>query len=103
MGALRAEVTALARLVQRDTAEGGQVMDQLQVKSGYEKALGAALADDLRAPRSGALTARRAGRHCPDTLRRNICRRAFKALSNFVTVPAVLARPDQPDRPGGCR
>ncbi|MEC3859720.1 AAA family ATPase [Mesobacterium sp. TK19101] len=48
--ALRAETTALARLLQRDTAEGGQVMDRLQVEQGFEKALGAALADDLRAP-----------------------------------------------------
>ena len=48
--ALRAEVTALARLVERDTAEGGQVLDRLQVEQGFEKALGAALADDLRAP-----------------------------------------------------
>ena len=50
VGALRAEVTALAKLVARDTAEGGQVMDLLRVAPGYEKALGAALADDLRAP-----------------------------------------------------
>ncbi len=50
LNALRAEVTALARLVQRDTAEGGQIMDRLQVEQGFEKALGAALADDLRAP-----------------------------------------------------
>jgi len=50
LGALRAEVTALAKLVERDTAEGGQVMDDLRVTPGYEKALGAALADDLRAP-----------------------------------------------------
>ena len=48
--ALQAEVAALAKLVDRDTAEGGQVMDLLTVKSGFEKALGAALADDLRAP-----------------------------------------------------
>ncbi|MDO6586029.1 chromosome segregation protein SMC [Salipiger sp. 1_MG-2023] len=48
--ALRAEVTALARLLDRDTAEGGQILDRLQVQKGYEKALGAALADDLRAP-----------------------------------------------------
>ncbi len=48
--ALRAEVTALAKLVERDTAEGGQIMDRLQVEKGFEKALGAALADDLRAP-----------------------------------------------------
>ncbi len=49
-GALRAEVTALAKLLARDTAEGGQVLDQMRVAPGYEKALGAALADDLRAP-----------------------------------------------------
>lgn len=50
VNALSAETTALARLVQRDTAEGGQVLDRLQVQQGFEKALGAALADDLRAP-----------------------------------------------------
>ena len=54
LGALRAEVGALAKLVQRDTAEGGQVMDALTVAPGFEKALGAALADDLRAPAVGA-------------------------------------------------
>ncbi|KAG1647420.1 Chromosome partition protein Smc [Nymphon striatum] len=48
--ALRAEATALSRLVDRDTSEQGQLLDVVQVKSGYEKALGAALADDLRAP-----------------------------------------------------
>ena len=49
-GALRAEVSALAKLLQRDTAEGGQLLDQMKVAPGYERALGAALADDLRAP-----------------------------------------------------
>ncbi|WP_417525259.1 chromosome segregation protein SMC [Marinovum sp.] len=48
--ALRAEASALAKLLERDTAEGGQIMDRLQVQQGFEKALGAALADDLRAP-----------------------------------------------------
>ncbi|KAB2543231.1 chromosome segregation protein SMC [Salipiger aestuarii] len=48
--ALRAEVTALARLLDRDTAGGGQILDRLHVERGFEKALGAALADDLRAP-----------------------------------------------------
>ncbi|WP_108885895.1 chromosome segregation protein SMC [Pseudoprimorskyibacter insulae] len=48
--ALRAEVSALARLLQRDTAEGGQILDALRVAPGFEKALGAALADDLRMP-----------------------------------------------------
>ena len=50
MGALRAEVSALAKLVQRDASEDGQALDALTVQPGYEKALGAALADDLRAP-----------------------------------------------------
>ncbi|MBB3992626.1 chromosome segregation protein [Sulfitobacter undariae] len=50
MNALRAETTALAKLLERDTAEGGQILDRLQVEHGFEKALGAALADDLRAP-----------------------------------------------------
>ncbi|MEM8741109.1 MAG: chromosome segregation protein SMC, partial [Pseudomonadota bacterium] len=54
VGAIQAEATALARLVDRDTAEGGQVMDEIRVAPGYEKALGAALADDLRAPRVAA-------------------------------------------------
>lgn len=49
-GALRAESQALAKLVARDSAEGGQVLDDMRVTAGYEKALGAALADDLRAP-----------------------------------------------------
>jgi chromosome segregation protein len=49
-GALRAEMAALARLVARDGVEGGQVLDQMKVAPGFEKALGAALADDLRAP-----------------------------------------------------
>ncbi|MEL7106060.1 MAG: chromosome segregation protein SMC, partial [Pseudomonadota bacterium] len=50
VSALNAEVAALARLLDRDTAEGGQVMDLVRIAPGYEKALGAALADDLRAP-----------------------------------------------------
>jgi chromosome segregation protein len=48
--ALRAEVAALARLVEREAKAGSQLLDRLKVKPGYEAALGAALADDLRAP-----------------------------------------------------
>ena len=89
--ALRAEVAALAKLVERDTAEGGQVLDLLRVQGGYEKALGAALADDLRAPaindaaKSG--WALLPGYATPQTLPDGV-----KALTNFVTVPEVLAR-----------
>ncbi|MBA3909668.1 MAG: chromosome segregation protein SMC [Rhodobacter sp.] len=48
--ALRAEVAALARLVEREAQAGHQLLDRLAVTPGYEKALGAALADDLRSP-----------------------------------------------------
>ncbi|MBI1217308.1 MAG: chromosome segregation protein SMC [Rhodobacteraceae bacterium] len=48
--ALRAEVAALARLVDRESHAGDQLLDRLTVAPGFEKALGAALADDLRAP-----------------------------------------------------
>lgn len=48
--ALRAEVAALARLVEREAQAGHQLLDRLTVEPGYEKALGAALSDDLRAP-----------------------------------------------------
>ncbi len=49
-GALRAEVEALARLVAREAMAGRQLLDSLTVARGYEAALGAALADDLRQP-----------------------------------------------------
>ena len=50
VNALQAEVSALAKLVERSRGEGDQLLDQVHVESGYEKALGAALADDLKAP-----------------------------------------------------
>ena len=89
--ALRAEVAALARLVERDTAEGGQVLDLLRVESGYEKALGAALADDLRAPAIGpdaasgwaTLSPYLTAQPLPD---------GVAPLTKFVDVPEVLGR-----------
>jgi chromosome segregation protein len=91
LGALRAEASALARLVARDTAEGGQIMDRLQVAPGYEKALGAALADDLRAPEveEDGPSGWRAlpGYGAPQTLPEGVA-----ALGNHVTAPPVLAR-----------
>ena len=91
VNALRAEVSALARLVERDTAEGGQVMDQLHVQSGYEKALGAALADGLRAPEVEADGpsgwAALPGYPTPQILPEGVV-----ALSNYVSAPHVLGR-----------
>ncbi len=91
LNALRAEVTALAKLLQRDTAEGGQIMDRLQVEQGFEKALGAALADDLRAPEvdedgpSGWAV-------LPDYDETQPLPGGVTALSAHVSVPDVLAR-----------
>ena len=90
-GALRAEVAALARLVEREAQSGKQLLDRVQVRKGFEKALGAALADDLRAPEvagdkgSGwaVLPGYREGQPLPP---------GVKALSDLVTVPEVLVR-----------
>ena len=91
VNALRAEAGALAKLVERDTAEGGQILDRLQVSHGFEKALGAALADDLRAPQietEGAsgwavLPGYDANQSLPD---------GVTALTLHVSVPDVLER-----------
>lgn len=89
--ALRAEVAALAKLVERDTAEGGQVLDLLRVQGGYEKALGAALADDLRAPAVEA-DAKSGWALLPSYGSAQTLPEAVLALTNYVTVPEVLAR-----------
>ena len=89
--ALRAEVGALTKLVHRDTADGGQVLDQLSVQAGYEKALGAALADDLRAPAVGDDVAS-GWATLPGYKSPQILPTGISALTNYVTVPGVLAR-----------
>ena len=89
--ALRAEVGALAKLVERDTAEGGQVLDLLRVQGGYEKALGAALADDLRAPEIDA-SAKSGWALLPGYAAAQTLPDGVMALTNYVTVPEVLAR-----------
>ena len=89
--ALRAEVGALAKLVERDSAEGGQVLDRLQVEQGFEKALGAALADDLRAPEVEA--DRPSGwAHLPSYPAPQPLPAGVTPLTQHVTVPQVLER-----------
>ncbi|MCB2095313.1 MAG: chromosome segregation protein SMC [Rhodobacteraceae bacterium] len=90
-GALRAEAAALAKLVEREASAGTQVLDRVDVSKGYEAALGAALADDLRAPEvaaeAGSGWAVLPGYAAPQTLPDGV-----EALTAFVKVPAVLAR-----------
>ncbi|MBO9428879.1 chromosome segregation protein SMC [Sulfitobacter sp. R18_1] len=89
--ALRAEVGALAKLVERDSAEGGQILDRLQVEQGFEKALGAALADDLRAPEVEA--DRPSGwAHLPSYPAPQPLPAGVTPLTQHVTVPQVLER-----------
>jgi len=91
VNALSAEVSALARLVDRDTGDGGQILDRLQVEPGFEKALGAALSDDLRAPEvddsgpSGWAV-------LPDYETPQPLPGGVTPLSRHVTAPGVLAR-----------
>ncbi len=89
--ALRAEAAALARLVERDTKESGQVMDLLRVQGGYEKALGAALADDLRAPAIKA-DGRSGWAVLPAYAQPQALPAGVQALTDVVTVPEVLVR-----------
>ena len=89
--ALRAEVAALTKLVQREAQSGHQLLDLLQVEAGFEAAIGAALADDLRAPEvagdrpSGwvALAGYDEAQELPA---------GVQPLSAHVKAPAVLAR-----------
>ena len=89
--ALRAEASALAKLLERDTAEGGQIMDRLQVQQGFEKALGAALADDLRAPEVAA-DGPSGWSLLPDYSDAPALPEGVTPLSQHVSVPDVLAR-----------
>jgi chromosome segregation protein len=89
--AIRAEVAALAKLVAREAQAGLQLLDRLTVEPGYEAALGAALADDLRAPevagaaRSGWVPLEQYDRPQPLPA-------GASALASHVGSPAVLDR-----------
>lgn len=89
--ALRAEAGALAKLVERDTAEGGQILDRLQVEHGFEKALGAALADDLRAPEVDA-DGPSGWSVLPGYLEAQPLPEGVTPLTQHVSVPEVLER-----------
>ena len=54
LGTLEAEIRALGKLLERERNGGAQILDEVQVEAGFEAAIGAALADDLKAPRDPA-------------------------------------------------
>ncbi len=88
--ALEGEAAALRRLIARDQGDGRQVLDKIKAQKGFEAALGAALADDLKAPEigpegvSGWMT-------LPEISGHDLPKGAAR-LADFVAAPAALAR-----------
>ncbi len=89
--ALRAEVAAMARLLAREATAGSQVLDLVQVAPGYEAALGAALADDLRAP-PATNTAASGWVGLPDYPDTQPLPAGVTPLAAHVTVPKLMSR-----------
>ncbi len=89
--ALQSEMAALASLVDDGRSGAPEVMDQLSVAPGYEKAIGAAFADDLRAPevRGDAMSGWAV---LPDYETPQALPGAAEPLTDRVNVPPALAR-----------
>ena len=90
--ALEAEVTALAKLLARGSQESVHLLDRLQVEQGFEKALGAALADDLRAAEVEGEDALSGWRFLPDYPVAQPLPNGITPLSNHVSTPDALGR-----------
>jgi chromosome segregation protein len=88
---LRAEVAALAKLMDREAQSGAQILDRLQVRPGYERALGAALADDLRNPEVAQDMAT-GWVELPDYADPAPLPAGVTPITDFVFAPAVLVR-----------
>ncbi len=89
--ALRAEVAALAKLIERDHGGGATLLDLVSVTAGYELAFGAALSDDLRNPEISSDGATGWAR-LPDLIDAPRLPAGVAPLSQHVVGPVVLAR-----------
>jgi len=89
VSALGAELAALERLMAREAVQGGQILDSVRVEPGFEQALGAALADDLRAPAVRKGTGWHGLPPCDPT---PALPDGVKRLAAHVTAPPELAR-----------
>jgi chromosome segregation protein len=89
--ALSAALSTLRKLVERDTDDSGHIVDHLRVEKGFEKALGAALADDLRAPELTA-TAGSGWQALPAYAKLQPLPVGVAPLQAHVSAPAVLTR-----------
>ncbi|MEZ5750482.1 MAG: AAA family ATPase [Paracoccaceae bacterium] len=89
VSALSAELSALDRLIARETDASGGIVDALGVAPGFERALGAALADDLNAP----FTTDGSGWHAlPDYTDAPPLPSGVDALALHVQAPVALTR-----------
>ena len=89
--ALRAEVSALERVIARDSTDGEQLIDSIVAKKGYEAALGAALADDLKMPIIDS-TGISGWSQMPDYPKIEKLPNDSESLSFYVDAPATLSR-----------
>ncbi|MEM7440641.1 MAG: chromosome segregation protein SMC [Pseudomonadota bacterium] len=90
-GALKAEAAALERVIARDRADAKQLIDEVRADKGYEAALGASLADDLKAPLVDGDTAS-GWALLPGYSDKAALPSGATSLSDFVRAPDVLAR-----------
>ena len=89
--ALRAEFSALERVIARDSADGEQLIDSIVAKKGYEAALGAALADDLKMPIID-VTGISGWSQMPDYPKIEKLPNDSESLSFYVDAPTILSR-----------
>ena len=89
--ALGAEVAALQRVISRDRDTGAQLIDDVRATAGYEAALGAALADDLKAPIVGPEGVS-GWAHLADYSANAQLPNGAENLAAYVTAPDVLSR-----------
>jgi chromosome segregation protein len=89
--ALGAEVAALQRVISRDRDTGAQLIDNVRATAGYEAALGAALADDLKAPIVGPEGVS-GWAHLADYSASVQLPNGAESLETYVTAPEVLSR-----------
>ena len=90
--AIRAEFAALEKLIEKNSDERPQIIDGVRVEAGFEKAFGAALSDDLKAPLSHDKD-ETGWVHLSDYSSINSeLPNGVKSLSDVVKIPAVLNR-----------
>ncbi len=88
---LASEVASLTRLLDREAKTEKAIVDDVSVTGGYETALGAALADDLNAPKSGKAGAS-GWSVLPEYDETAPLPPGAEPLSSVIDAPAALAR-----------